>query len=804
MSGSRQWVACLFILALLQTIGIGLFSIGFFPYKVYLNGFATKQDASSSFLASHLHKNHWQQPTFDRLVFVVVDALRNDFVLGEHSGFGFVKSQIENGNAMPFTARATAPTVTMPRIKALTTGTIPSFLDAILNIAESDTSSSLQFYDNWVYQLKNSRNNTLNFFGDDTWIRLFPGLFDKMDGTTSFYVSDTIQVDLNVTRHIEKDMKENDWDVTILHYLGLDHIGHLSGPDSPLMIPKQKEMDEAISLIHEIVTKQDIERLSQDPESKGTLIVLCGDHGMNKNGNHGGSSIEETSAALVFFSPKFQSRSQLNRGNSDQEMVMGYPVIDQIDLVPTLASLLSFPIPKNSLGKIIIDLMKTDDYTSILQALHLNAYQLSHLLEKTSPSIRKYIRDPLSFVHDDSSIHGRLFAYAASLHEQYLSNDIEDLAIESIEAYQKLKAYSIGLCFLQMFFFRLAIDWNNSVFSILVQYGFSKWDLAALTLGVTSFLAVFQALKYGKKQAIDVDGTAYIIQKIIRSEAAGIQGDGTFPKKYSLLLSIDLVKQLDQVKLGKLIYNYGLSSLLVLLGLRYIAKRAELLNIDEPANSESDHSRFLKLLLYTVTPLLILLSSTQNTGLFMLFYLQYQAFDSWLKIISTHCQVPSWLLGMFVLCLCHASFFITAHSNSIASIDLSQAYVGIEGYNTVLIGVLSFVSNWSGSIWWSVASWSLLIDAKESKKRWVSFLVTQSTFFSLAISSLSVAVSILREHLFIWTVFSPKYLYQVTWNLVFHWIFQVFVGTVFVLGSQQKNESSLKEAQDIIFSDFSD
>ena len=77
----------------------------------------------------------------------------------------------------------------MPRIKALTTGTIPNFLDAILNIAESDTSSSLDFHDNWVYQFKNNGNKTIHFFGDDTWIRLFPGLFDKTDGTTSFFVS---------------------------------------------------------------------------------------------------------------------------------------------------------------------------------------------------------------------------------------------------------------------------------------------------------------------------------------------------------------------------------------------------------------------------------------------------------------------------------------------------------------------------------------------------------------------------------------------------------------------------------------
>lgn len=40
---------------------------------------------------------------------------------------------------------------------------------------------------------------------------------------------------------------------------------------------------------------------------------------------------------------------------------MGYPIVNQIDIVPTLASLLSFPIPKNNLGKVIIDLLKTED-----------------------------------------------------------------------------------------------------------------------------------------------------------------------------------------------------------------------------------------------------------------------------------------------------------------------------------------------------------------------------------------------------------------------------------------------------------
>jgi ethanolamine phosphate transferase 2 subunit G len=37
-------------------------------------------------------------------------------------------------------------------------------------------------------------------------------------------------VDNNVTRHIDDELQQKDWDGMILHYLGLDHIGHKSGP----------------------------------------------------------------------------------------------------------------------------------------------------------------------------------------------------------------------------------------------------------------------------------------------------------------------------------------------------------------------------------------------------------------------------------------------------------------------------------------------------------------------------------------------------------------------------------------------
>lgn len=77
----------------------------------------------------------------------------------------------------------------MPRVKAITTGSIPSFLDVILNFAESDTTSTLATQDTWLAQLKAKQNGKLVMHGDDTWLKLFPDFFERADGTSSFFVS---------------------------------------------------------------------------------------------------------------------------------------------------------------------------------------------------------------------------------------------------------------------------------------------------------------------------------------------------------------------------------------------------------------------------------------------------------------------------------------------------------------------------------------------------------------------------------------------------------------------------------------
>ena len=100
------------------------------------------------------------------------------------------------------------------------------------------------------------------------------------------------------------ELVQTDWDMMILHYLGLDHIGHLAGPNSPLVQPKLNEMDKIVELIYKTAVRQDLER------NISTLIVLCGDHGMSDGGSHGGSSSAETTTPLVFMSSLYQRQGR--------------------------------------------------------------------------------------------------------------------------------------------------------------------------------------------------------------------------------------------------------------------------------------------------------------------------------------------------------------------------------------------------------------------------------------------------------------------------------------------------------------
>lgn len=71
----------------LLPIAVLVFAVGFFPYKPVLPGLAdwTEEDVGSFEAAGH------ETAPFDKVVFMVVDALRSDFVFGNESAMDFVQ-----------------------------------------------------------------------------------------------------------------------------------------------------------------------------------------------------------------------------------------------------------------------------------------------------------------------------------------------------------------------------------------------------------------------------------------------------------------------------------------------------------------------------------------------------------------------------------------------------------------------------------------------------------------------------------------------------------------------------------------
>ena len=117
------------------------------------------------------------------------------------------------------------------------------------------------------------------------------------------------------------------------------------------MRPKQAEMDGIVELVYEAIVNES--------HLSSALFVVLGDHGMNEGGNHGGTAIGETSPALVFISPKLR-KIPLKYDcpiEEPEEELQYYKVVDQSDIVPTLASLLGMPISRNSLGIFITDFL---------------------------------------------------------------------------------------------------------------------------------------------------------------------------------------------------------------------------------------------------------------------------------------------------------------------------------------------------------------------------------------------------------------------------------------------------------------
>lgn len=251
----------------------------------------------------------------------IIDALRLDFLSLQSRQDSHVQPVFRNVHQLlRFNSadcfflgfQADAPTVTSQRLKGMTTGTFPTFIDAGSNLK-----SSFITEDNIIDQIaihglnshgldtiksKEPRSNESTcdrravegsiVIGDDTWKALFPFQFERYRVYDSFNTQDLDSVDLHSIMDLIKVLKSPPLrNLTIIHFLGVDHIGHTHNAHDPRMTTRLQFMDALLPLI--------IHHLPQD-----SLLLLMGDHGMTDQGEHGGASQHETESGLFVYSKR--------------------------------------------------------------------------------------------------------------------------------------------------------------------------------------------------------------------------------------------------------------------------------------------------------------------------------------------------------------------------------------------------------------------------------------------------------------------------------------------------------------------
>ncbi|KAF2128574.1 GPI ethanolamine phosphate transferase 2 [Dothidotthia symphoricarpi CBS 119687] len=904
---------------LLIPVAILVFATGFFPYKPFMPGLAEYEELGWNTVLG----KGWQEPPkapFDKLVFMVVDALRSDFVYGEESGMSFVQSLIRDGTALPFTAHATSPTITMPRVKAITTGSIPSFLDVILNFAESDTSSSLATQDTWLAQIRakqfDGKNGNLVMYGDDTWLKLFPDFFTRADGTSSFFVSDFTEVDNNVTRHVPGELLNSDWNAMILHYLGLDHIGHKAGPKSPNMIPKQKEMDDMVQTIYGAIENED--------HLSNTLLVLCGDHGMNDGGNHGGSSPGETSPALVFMSPKLAKITGATKKESpvrpkNEGEFEYYRMVEQSDIAPTLAGLLGFPVPKNNLGVFLEEFLGFwDKIEDRVQILYRNAKQIKKIVGATYTGMNfddKVLgADELGFdcfspgetsltdgqalaclwqravnaMGTDRSVIDHLYKFMHESQEAMSSTasnyDVVRLVLGTslsllicVLSYLALpplrSASSAGLYYTLIlilysilmfassyveeehnFWYWATSAWFFHLFiTSMRKQWFSKWIFHPAIMALALHRVIRRWNQTGQKYAgaddivtsgvfhghgstllwllvgaTYVDVTLRLSRHVARSVATfdsgmsvrAVEIESTDSHRmvgtvavlplsctafiFKLAFTAKDAPELTQGITGALMEWIETLDLVVLAqtvfgGIALVGSWiafAEWKRSQWRAKRKREGHGEMALAFFDLTTLFLLTQTkAHNIPLYLLFRLQF--------LFLSLLDLPKAAVTTITLLLAQTSFFALGNSNAISSIDLSNSYNGVSTYNVLAVGLLVFLSNWAGPVWWSLAGMLMLNGRKRTvqvstsrdwvaeerihltrlarggddeartqrkgdERVWMRHVALMTLWTGVMLAAVMAACTALRTHLFIWTVFSPKYLFAMAWGVAWH------------------------------------
>ena len=259
-----------------------------------------------------------------KVILILSDALRYDVAV---ANMGFLGHLVEYKLASLYKIVGELPSLSRPMYETIHTG-VPSSVHGIVANAIVRHSTMPNIFQSVTNAGKVTAAAAFSWISELYNRAPYDPIDDKeMDDTSlpiqhgRFYTKDEYpDVELFATAaHLIRKFSP---DYLLLHPMGMDYYGETFGSDSKEYRHNAVNQDKWLAPL-----------ILEWMESEYTILVT-GDHGINKDGSHGGTMPDQREVPLFVIRPKVKGR-----GNTGE-------IVSHLQIAPTILQLLDVPIPE--------------------------------------------------------------------------------------------------------------------------------------------------------------------------------------------------------------------------------------------------------------------------------------------------------------------------------------------------------------------------------------------------------------------------------------------------------------------------
>ncbi len=267
----------------------------------------------------------------NKVIMVVIDGLQYDVACTQ---MGFLNHLVETNRAARLLVKSELPSLSRPLYEVLLTGTPSSINRITSNQAVQLSMQKSLFHLTKEHGMRNAC--AAYYWVSELYNRCpFHYVSDRQQADESkpiqygsFYFDDAYP-DSHLILDGEVLRQRYQPDFLYIHPMGIDHAGHLFGANSKQYRGKAIEMDSILASLLPIWIDE------------GYQIIITSDHGMNQDGQHGGTGAEERNVPFYAIGSAFLS------GVYEQEMpqLAVAPLICKVLGIPPAEAMIAYSYP---------------------------------------------------------------------------------------------------------------------------------------------------------------------------------------------------------------------------------------------------------------------------------------------------------------------------------------------------------------------------------------------------------------------------------------------------------------------------